>query len=106
MSAVPVTLLNRDGVAPPAPTPGDTVEGHTVSNGGRMFVELNNTDTVSHTVTVDVPGAIDGQTVADRSYALAAGEVRNVGPWPVNVYGGSLSLTVDSALVELRAFAV
>ncbi len=107
MAAVPVTQLTRAGIVAPAETAGDTTNGMTISNGGSMWFEARNSDTVARTFTVDVPGDIDGIAPPDRSYSLAAGEVRRCGPWPQAVYGNSLFLpTVSSALIVFRAFSM
>lgn len=107
MAAVPVTNITRAGGVDPAGTAGDTTNGMTVSNGGTMFLQVNNTDTVARTFEIDVPGAIDGIAPANRTYSLAAGESRKIGPWPVTIYGNSLSVpVVSSNLLQFRAFAV
>lgn len=107
MASVPVTSLTRDGVADPAATAGDTTNGMTVSNGGNMFLRVSNTDTVAQNFEIDVPGTIDGQTVGNRTYSLAAGVTRNIGPWPVTTYGNSVVVpVVSSNLLEFRAYSV
>ncbi len=107
MAAVPVTQLTRAGVVAPAETAGDTTNGMTISNGGSMWFEARNSDTVARTFEVDVPGDIDGILPPNRAYSLVAGETRRCGPWPQAVYGNSLVLpVVSSTLLKFRAFSM
>lgn len=107
MAAVPVTSITRAGAVDPAGTAGDVANGMTVSNGGTMFLQVTNTDTVARTFEIDVPGAIDGVAPPNRTYSLAASASQKIGPWPVTIYGNSLSVpVVSSSLLQFRAFAV
>lgn len=107
MAAVPVTALTRAGLVDPAATAGDTTNGMTISNGGTMFLQVNNTDTVARTFEVDIPGSIDGIVYPNRTYSLAAGESRKYGPWPVTIYGNSVFVqVVSSNLLQFRAFSL
>lgn len=104
---VPVTKVDRDGgTAQPAPTAADDVNGNNFVNNSRMFLEVANTDTADHTVTVALPTKVDGQEVADPQYTVTAGSTLLIGPWPVQHYTSVLEVTVDSNLLDFRAYAV
>lgn len=103
---VPVTTIVRAGVADPGPVNGDTVNHHSVANPhGDMWLEVDNENVGPQNLTVKVSKTVDGQAVASRVYALAAGtERRRIGPWPVADYGRTLEVDVASADIKLRAF--
>ena len=87
-------------------TTGDAVNGHSVANAGRMWLEVTNTNGAStaRTLTVHLPGSFDGQTVTPRTYSIAAGATMSIGPWPPESYSGSLLLDVDNAELHIAAF--
>lgn len=105
---VPVTTIVRAGVADPAVVNGDTVNHHSVDNAhGDMWLEVDNVNVGPQNLTVKFSKTVDGQAVASRVYALAAGTVRRrLGPWPVNDYGRTLEVDVASADIKLRALRV
>jgi len=76
-----------------------------VANDGRTWIEATNTDgAASHTVTFAIPGTVDGQAIGDRAETLAASASARYGPFPASVYGLSLGITVDSAMITLAAY--
>lgn len=104
---IPVTEVDRRENAPPSPTGGDPTNGNYVANNGRVIIQLANSDTVDQTATVVLPGTVDGQEVADRSYTVpTAGELAPLGPWPVADYSDQLQIDVSSALVTVVAYHV
>lgn len=105
-TAVPVTRINRDGTSPSTATAADPTNDNSVANGGKMFVEMENTDTVQHTVSVPLVKQVDGQLVAARTYDLAAGEVLYAGPYSPTNYGSLIVLKCSSGLVQYRAYSV
>jgi len=105
-TALTVTALSRAGVAPPAEVAGDAVNGNSVANDGRTWVEATNTDASSHTVTFAIPGTVDGQAIGDRVETLAASASARYGPFPASIYGLSLGVMVDNALVTLSAYSL
>lgn len=87
---VPVTTISRSGVAPPAQTNADSVNGHFISqNDGTIWIEIVSSDAGSQTVAFKLPGTIDGQAIADKVVTVAAGATAIVGPFPVSSYNQS-----------------
>lgn len=102
---IPVNEINRQAATPPSPTAGDPTNGNYVVNNGRVFLELSNTDTVDRTATVVLPGTVDGQAVADRTYTVpAGGSLRPLGSWPTTTYSDQLQIDVNSNLVGITPY--
>lgn len=108
MAATPlvVTSVSRDGVDPVAEVAADTVNGNSVANDGRTWVEVSNTDgAAQHTVTFAIPGTVDSQPIGDRAEVLPASMTgRRFGPFPTSIYGLTLGVTADDAQVTLAAY--
>ncbi|MEV4749072.1 hypothetical protein AB0K21_22060 [Streptosporangium sp. NPDC049248] len=70
---LPVTLMTRAGhnLAAALPTPA-IADGHMFTNNGRRMVRVKNSNGASRTVTVQIPGEVEGQAVPDRTYTVAA----------------------------------
>lgn len=105
-TALTLTQTSRAGVTMPIGTAADTVNGNSVTNDGSVLLIADNTDTASHTVTIALPGKVDGQTVASRTVTIAAGTTSILGPYPPQYYGSSLAITCDAATVTLAAVHV
>lgn len=98
----------RAGVAVTAATTGDSVNGHQVANDGRIVLCATNTNgsSTSHTITVLIPGAVDGIANSPKVVTLAAGATRFLGPYPTSIYGSPLLINVADNEVHLSAFHV
>lgn len=104
-TAVAVTQLDRvNGVATAAFASSDVVNGNTVPNDGRVWIELSNTDAASQTCTVFPARTVDGQSVAGVLHTLAAAAVKRFGPFPVADYSGQLAITCSSANLKVAAY--
>lgn len=103
---VPVTSITRAGVADTTPTTGDATNGHSVANTGDVWVEVENTGASSRTLTALIPGTVDGQAVASKTWSLGAGVRRRIGPFPIKHYTTTLQLDVTHAELELSAYRV
>lgn len=71
--------------------------GDTVANDGRVMLVVTNGDASSMTLTV--AGGTDkrtGQGYDDSAFAIAAGDTAVLGPFHVDVYGSTLSLSYSS----------
>lgn len=103
---VPVTTITRTGVAPAAEVNGDAAQGHVVANDGRTFLLVRNANGAStaRTLTVVIQGAIDGFSPAPRTYSIAAGASRYIGPFDVASYGSLMQVNVDNAELKLSAY--
>lgn len=100
---VPVTLVTRAGVADATPVAGDATNGMVVVNNGKTKIVVNNTGATSRTVTAILTKTTDGQTPTPKTYTLAAGAKRNIGPFPVDYYSATLQLDVTHAEVTFLA---
>ena len=106
--AVPVTAITKAGVAPAAETNGDAVENHTVANNGRTVLLVRNSNGAAtvRTLTVRLSGTVDGQAITSRTYPIAAGASRYIGPFDTTRYGSSMLVDVDHAELKLSAYSI
>jgi hypothetical protein len=110
--AIPVTALDRTGVAPPAQTNADATNDHTLSNpNGRTLLEIVSSDASSQTVEFElVTAAVDGVTVPPKTVTIAAGVTRLVGPFPKNFYnqtGDVINVNPSvSTTLKFRAYSI
>lgn len=104
--AVPVTDITKAGVAPAAETNGDATNNHTVANDGRTVLLVRNANVAStaRTLTVRLPGAVDGQAITPRTYSIPAASSRYIGPFNATDYGTSMQVDVDNAELKLSAY--
>lgn len=104
--SVPVTNITRTGVAPAAEVNGDPVNNHQVANDGRTFLVVRNANVsaTARTLTVVIQGAIDGFAPAPRTYSIAAGASRYIGPFDTVAYGSLMQVNVDNAELKLSAY--
>jgi hypothetical protein len=56
-------------------------DGVSVVNNGNTYIEVINSHTQAHTVTVDHPGTVDGLAVADLTISVTAAQTRKIGPF-------------------------
>lgn len=89
MARTPVTptQIARTGIA--AALSAANVDGHSVPNNGRMFIEIVNGAGSPITVTIPTPNTVDGQAITDRTVSVTNGERRLIGPFPPSVYNQS-----------------
>ncbi|MEV0149687.1 MULTISPECIES: hypothetical protein [unclassified Nonomuraea] len=68
---LPVTKITRAGhdLAAALPTPAAT-DGHAIINNGRRMIRVKNTNAASRTVTVQIPGQVEGQPLPDVPYTI------------------------------------
>lgn len=109
---IPVTALDRTGVAPPAQTNADSVNKHTLANAaGRTVLEIVSSDAGSQTVTFDLNvSTVDGVAVPAKSVTIAAGVTRMVGPFPPAYYnqtGAVVNVNPSvSTTLKFRAYSI
>jgi zona occludens toxin (predicted ATPase) len=102
---LPHTQITRVGVAPGAEVNGDATNDHVTVNDGRVYLLVRNADgSNAHAVTIVTPGTVDGQAIADRIVSVPANASRYIGPFPVDTYGRSLQVDVDSSELKLTAY--
>lgn len=61
------------------------VDGHALPNGGEEVLHVKTT-TNGCTVTLQTPGTVDGQAVADRTVVIGTSSERLIGPFPPGIY--------------------
>ena len=63
------------------------VDGHSILNDGRVYIEINNAGAGAITVTVQTPNVVDGDLlISDRQVNVPIGEVRKIGPFSPGDY--------------------
>ncbi|MGW2170400.1 hypothetical protein ACWC1C_07690 [Streptomyces sp. NPDC001705] len=101
---VPLTVVTRNGVAPPTETNGDPTNNHVIGNNGKMLVLVRNAgSSTARTVTLRVRNTIDGQSVTPRTVSVPQSASRYMGPFPIDQYGTQLQIDVDNAELKLTA---
>jgi hypothetical protein len=106
-STLTVTNITKLGVAPPAETNGDPANNHYLPNDGLktfLLVRNANGSATARTLTVHLRGTVDGQSVTPRTYSIAAGASRYIGPFDTTKYGTNVEVDVDNAELKLSAF--
>ncbi len=96
----PVTVPASPGLA------ADVTNGDSYPNGGSSLLVMNNTDTVSRTVSVSISTTVDGQSVTARTFTVPASTVQYVKLGPVANYGSTTVVTANNALVKLAVYAL
>lgn len=95
-----VQQINRNGLNP---TRGAAhADGYAIPNDGeRVMFEVVNGSGASINVTVQTPGSVDGNAIADKVASVPAGESRMFGPYPRSIYNqGAEQIYVDLSAVS------
>lgn len=89
----------------------DAGNGNKIANNGKIWLRIwNNGVTGSATVTVTVPGTVDGNAITDKAYALSTGDDLTLPPFDPSIYNnssGNLILAISgtgAADVDIAAF--
>jgi hypothetical protein len=95
--ALTATALDRAGVSPPAQNTTASISGFSFSPAdGRAWIEVQNLDSSSHTVTFLTPGQTSGLDIADVSATITAGQTLLFGPFgSVFGYGTDVTMNTD-----------
>jgi hypothetical protein len=107
MPATAVPVITLDHITPvvkATPVACDAVNGNRAANGGTLSLEF--TSTAGGTVTITFPNKVDGQTVAPLTYTLTGAQTKQVGGWPVALYGSEVVFTASVATITVVATAV
>ncbi|MFG1709234.1 hypothetical protein ACFLIM_39190 [Nonomuraea sp. M3C6] len=72
---LPITKITRAGhnLASALPTPA-AIDGHAFVNNSRRAIRVKNTNAAPRTVTVQIPGEVEGQPLADKPYTIPAND--------------------------------
>jgi hypothetical protein len=106
---IPVTTIDRTGVASPAQTDSDATEGMFIANNNaRIIFEIENTDVGPQTVGFAIFTTVDDEPVDDKVVTIPAGEIRLAGPYPQDFYNQEdnslyINPSVD-ANIKFRAY--
>ena len=89
-TALAVQQITRGGLQPDLATAAN-VDGNSFNNTGREVIYVINGATVCN-VTVQTPGNVDGNAIADLAVAVPANEGRMIGPFAPGIYnqGGAV----------------
>jgi len=93
-----VQTISRSGLNVSFTAATDTNAWAIPNNDGKMFVRVKNGDASPHTVTLDITQSVDGAAVTDPTVSVPAGEERDIGPFPPNIYDqadGRVHLNLD-----------
>lgn len=109
---IPVTEIDRDGVAQPSQVTADATNDHYfTANDGNTFLEIISTDGSPRTVEI-LPNpsyTADGLTVNSLSIAVAAGATVYAGPFRISTFkqNATNDVYVDPAVsttLKFRAY--
>jgi hypothetical protein len=103
-----VNDITRAGIVDPTPVAADVANGNSVGNDGRIVLRVKNTNgsATTRTLTVALNVSVDGQAVTARSYPVAAGVTRWIGPFDTSNYGTSIALNGDNAELQITPFRI
>jgi hypothetical protein len=95
---ITVQEVSRDGISA-SYVSFDQANGMEFDCTGREHVHIKNTNASGRTLTIDTPGTIDGQAVANRTVAIpgTTGD-KKIGPFPPALYAqanGRVYLDID-----------
>ncbi|MEV6154919.1 hypothetical protein AB0L53_31720 [Nonomuraea sp. NPDC052129] len=79
---LPVTDMSRAGVSLKGALSSAVADGHAFGYSSRRQIRLVNAGASARTVTVVMPGQVDGKELPDQLYPLAAGADLLVPPFP------------------------
>lgn len=85
-TALTVQEIVRSGLTPSYSAAN--VDGHSLPNSGKEMFHVKSGGT-GVTVTIQTPGTVDGQAVADRTVVLGTSTERMIGPFPPSIYNQS-----------------
>jgi|GEM_PF-2346727 len=107
---IPVVQLDEEGVSPGLQQEGDPIVGHYIAdNTGRTVLEVVNSDSSSHSVTVETPLVIEEVNVEEIVVSIPPGATRLLGPFTPKVYNqadGSVFVDVSDRHLLMRAYRV
>jgi archaellum component FlaG (FlaF/FlaG flagellin family) len=104
---IPVVAVTRDGTVMPDAIAGDTVNGHTLPNDGRVGLIVRNVSAdTAFNLTISLTRTVDGQPVTPRVVTVPANTSKAFGPFAPGDYGSAVALDVDNASLTLLAVRV
>jgi hypothetical protein len=80
-------------------------DGHSCVNDGKTFLDVNNGGAGALNVSLVISETVDGYTPGPRVVNFNAGVEKLIGPFPVNIYGATLTIDFDEVdTVTIGAF--
>jgi hypothetical protein len=79
-------------------------DGYALPGDGKTFVEVKNTNGATRTVTIDIPGTVDGLVVTDKAVVVDAttGD-KMIGPFPPGTYNQPTGTWAGRVLITFTA---
>lgn len=107
---IPVQAMNRRVLVVPVPVNSDAANDMFFVNDGATWLEVGNVNGgVARAFTIESPYNVDlDLSVADRTFTIPAATTvpQKVGPWPREIYGETVFVTMDAAVgTDLRFYA-
>lgn len=99
-TALTPTPVSRAGVTI-APAAGD-VAGNTFPNDGNTVLVVQNSGASPYNLTLNFAVQVDGQTVTAKTVAVSTGAYMAIGPFPVDKYGSTVSVTPANIALKLQ----
>lgn len=98
-TALAVQQITRSGNGLVQSNGAANAAGHSVPNDGQVFLEVVTT-TNACVVTIDTPGSVDGNAIANKTHSIGTATTRKLGPYPPSTYNqADNSIYVDFDLV-------
>lgn len=99
---IPVLPMNRRALVVPVSTTSDPTNDMYFINDGATWLEVGNVNgALARSFTIETPGTVDlDLSVADRTFSVPALTTvpQKVGPWPREIYGETVFVTMDAAV--------
>lgn len=107
-TAVTVTPITRAGVAGVAGTASDVSNGNSCANNGRTWLEVTNTDTSAHAITIQPTRTVDGQQVPAVSHTIPLSTTVpvKIGPFSTVDYGAILCFNGANAGILVSPYTI
>lgn len=107
-TAIPVTPITRAGVAGVAGTASDVSNGNSCVNNGKTWLEVTNTDTAAHPITIQPTRPVDGILVAPVSHTIPLSTTVpvKIGPFSTVDYGTTLEFNGANAGVLVSPYTI
>lgn len=107
---IPVQQMSRRTLIVPVPINSDPTNDMYFVNDGATWLEVGNVHaTLARSFTIETPYNVDlDLSVADRTFSIPALTTvpQKVGPWPREIYGETVFVTMDAAVgTDLRFYA-
>lgn len=98
-TALTIQAVTRDGLNPTLAAAN--VDGHSIANDGRTYIEILNSSGSAVMVTQRIPKVVDGVAVANngKQVSIPAGQRRKIGPWTSDYNQADGTVQIDFSAV-------